>query len=54
MRELPNGTVEGLCRVLPIILKGIDSDKVVSDTRLANAVRITKHHLLPRLKKIGR
>lgn len=51
MRQIPNDIVKTLIRTLPIILDGIERDKMVSNIRLGNSVRLTKK-IINRLKKI--
>ena len=51
MRQIPNDIVKTLIRTLPIILDGIEMDNMVSNIRLANAVRLTKK-IINRLKTI--
>ena len=51
MRQIPNDIVKTLIRTLPIILDGIERDKMVSNIRLANSVRLTKK-IINRLKTI--
>ena len=51
MRQIPNDIVKTLIRTLPIILASIERDKMVSNIRLANSVRLTKK-IINRLKTI--
>lgn len=51
MRQIPNDIVKTLIRTLPIILDGIEREKMVSNIRLGNSVRLTKK-IINRLKKI--
>ena len=51
MRQIPNDIVKTLIRTLPIILDGIERDKMFSNIRLANSVRLTKK-IINRLKTI--
>lgn len=50
MKEIPNDTVKTLVRCLPTILDAVKPDP--RDTRLANAVRLTRKQL-DKLKSIG-
>ena len=51
MRQIPNDIVKTLIRTLPIILSSIERDKMVSNIRLGNSVRLTKK-IINRLKTI--
>ena len=51
MRQIPNDIVKTLIRTLPIILVSIERDKMVSNIRLGNSVRLTKK-IINRLKTI--
>lgn len=51
MRQIPNDIVKTLIRTLPIILASIERDKMVSNNRLGNSVRLTKK-IINRLKTI--
>lgn len=51
MRQIPNDIVKTLIRTLPIILASIERDKMVSNIRLGNSVRLTKK-IINRLKTI--
>lgn len=51
MRTLPNNIVDDLLRHIPIILDWSQRDGKCTDTRVANAIRITRKHL-QRLKRI--
>ena len=53
MKEVSNGTIATLCRQLPLILDNLDKGAMRNNLRLINAVRITKHQILPKLKKIN-
>lgn len=52
MREVPNNIVSELCRYLPMLLANLDQQAVRNSLRLSNAVRVTKHSILPKLNKI--
>lgn len=51
MRTLPNNIVDDLLRHIPIIIDWSQRDGKCTDTRVANAIRITRKHL-QRLKRI--
>lgn len=51
MRQIPNDIVKTLIRTLPIILSSIERDKMASNIRLGNSVRLTKK-IINRLKTI--
>ena len=51
MRQIPNDIVKTLIRTLPIILDGIEREKMVNNLRLGNSVRLTKK-IINRLKTI--
>lgn len=51
MRQIPNDIIKTLIRTLPVILAGIERDKMVSNIRLGNSVRLTKK-IINRLKTI--
>ena len=51
MRQIPNDIIKTLIRTLPIILVSIERDKMVSNIRLGNSVRLTKK-IINRLKTI--
>ena len=51
MRQIPNDIVKTLIRTLPIILSSIERDKMASNIRLGNSVRLTKK-IINRLKSI--
>lgn len=53
MRSVPNDIVSDLCRYLPMFLNNLDKSAVQQSLRLTNAVRVTKHKLLPKLNKIN-
>lgn len=53
MKNVPNDTVATLCRCLPLILDNLDADAVRKSLRLRNAIRLLKHEILPKLKKIN-
>lgn len=52
MKSVPNDIIKTLCRHLPLILENIDRQGLRDNIRLKNAVRVTKHKILPRLKRI--
>lgn len=52
MKSVPNDLIKTLCRHLPLIMENIDSRSLRDNIRLKNAVRVTKHKILPRLKRI--
>lgn len=54
MRNVPNNTVSELCRYLPVLLDNLDKPAVQKSLRLRNAVRIIKHQIIPKLKKIDK
>lgn len=54
MRSVPNNTVSELCRYLPMLLDNLDKSAVQKSLRLTNAVRVTKHIILPKLNKIDK
>ena len=54
MKEVSNDTVATLCRQLPLILEHLDKEAMRNNLRLINAVRITRHQILPKLKKINK
>lgn len=51
MKQVPNDLLQSLIRHIPIILDGLDEDKLRTSLKLGNAVRLTKKNL-QRLKKI--
>lgn len=53
MRSVPNNIVSELCRYLPMLLDNLDKSAVRKSLRLTNAVRVTKHQILPKLNKIN-
>lgn len=53
MREVPNNIVSDLCRYLPMFLDNLEKSAVQQNLRLINAVRVTKHKILPKLNKIN-
>lgn len=54
MRNVPNNIISELCRYLPMLLDNIDKSAVQQSLRLKNAVRVTKHQIIPKLKKIDK
>lgn len=52
MREIPNDILANLLRYLPLLIDNLDQQKVRKSLRLTNAVRVTKHSIIPKLKKI--
>lgn len=54
MRSVPNNIVSELCRYLPMLLDNLDQKSVQRSLRLTNAVRVTKHMILPKLNKIDK
>lgn len=51
MKQVPNDLLQSLIRHIPLILDGLDDDKLRTSLKLGNAVRLTKKNL-QRLKKI--
>jgi hypothetical protein len=51
MEQVPNDLLQSLIRHIPLILDGLDEDKLRTSLKLGNAVRLTKKNL-QRLKKI--
>lgn len=51
MKQVPNDLLQSLIRNIPLILDGLDEDKLRTSLKLGNAVRLTKKNL-QRLKKI--
>ena len=51
MKQVPNDLLQSLIRHIPLILDGLDKDKLRTSLKLGNAVRLTKKNL-QRLKKI--
>lgn len=51
MKQVPNDLLQSLIRHIPLILDGLDEDKLRTSLKLGNAVRLTKKNL-QRLKKI--
>lgn len=51
MKQVPNDLLQSLIRHIPLILDGLDEDKLRTRLKLGNAVRLTKKNL-QRLKKI--
>lgn len=54
MKSVPNEVIKTLCRHLPLLLENIDKQSLRNNIRLINAVRVTKHKILPKLKKIDK
>lgn len=52
MRSVPNNTISELCRYLPMLIENIDKKAEQKSLRLKNAIRIVKHQIIPKLKKI--
>lgn len=52
MREIPNDILANLLRYLPMLIENLDQQRVKKSLRLTNAVRVTKHLIIPKLKKI--
>ena len=53
MKNVPNDTVATLCRCLPLILDNLDKEAIRKSLRLANAVRLLKYQILPKLNKLN-
>jgi len=51
MKQVPNDLLQSLIRHIPLILDGLDEEKLRTSLKLGNAVRLTKKNL-QRLKKI--
>lgn len=54
MKTVPNDMIKTLCRYLPLFLDNIDKGALKKSLKLTNAVRVTKHQLLPKLKRIDK
>lgn len=54
MRSVPNNTISELCRYLPMLIENVDKQAEQKSLRLTNAVRVTKHMILPKLNKIDK
>ena len=54
MKTVPNDLISTLCRYLPLLVDNIDRNAVGKSLRLANAIRVTKYKLLPKLKKVDK
>lgn len=52
MREIPNDILANLLRYLPLLIENLDQQRVKKSLRLTNAVRVTKHLIIPKLNKI--
>ena len=52
MREIPNYILANLLRYLPMLIENLDQQRVKKSLRLTNAVRVAKHLIIPKLKKI--
>lgn len=52
MKSVPNEIIKTLCRHLPLILENVESKALRDNIRLTNAVRVTKHKIIPKLKRI--
>ena len=52
MKQVPNDLLQSLIRHIPLILDGLDEDKLRTSLKLGNAVRLTKKNLQRMLKKI--
>lgn len=45
MKQVPNDLLQSLIRHIPLILDGLDEDKLRTSLKLGNAVRLTKKNL---------
>lgn len=54
MKSVPNDIIKTLCRHLPLIMENLEPGAMQRNIRLINAVRVTKHKILPKLKKIDK
>lgn len=52
MKSVPNATIKTLIRYLPLLIDNIDKESLKKSLKLVNAVRVTKHQILPKLKRI--
>lgn len=54
MKAVPNHIIAELCRYLPMLIDATDKESAKNNLRLANAIRVTKYHIIPKLNKINK